>query len=222
MAERLGIPGLSSFKLYLIITKTVAGTDLNPDKEQARMEQQSMTYNERDIILGIRQGDRTAMKALYSRHVRYLTAVCSRYVLHAEDVRDVLQNAFLKIFSSVGDFEYRGEGSVRGWMARIVLNETLKFIKADGRLTFVSLDEDNMDVAEEMPDIDGLPARMIHEAIRELPAGYRTVFNLYVMEGRSHKDIARELNISESTSASQLHRAKSMLAKKLRQLKTPE
>ena len=100
-------------------------------------------------------------------------------------------------------------------MARIVLNETLKFIHPSGRPVFVPLPEDMTDIADELPDLNGVPLPTIHQMIRELPQGYRTIFNLYVFEEKSHKEIASMLGIKESTSASQLHRAKAILAKKV-------
>ena len=171
--------------------------------------------DEQEQAQRMKDGDRAAMKTVYCQHVRYLTAICARYIPSEEDVKDVMQDAFLKIFSSAGSFEYRGKGSLRGWMARIVLDATLKFIHPSGRPVFVPLPEDITDIADELPDLNGVPLPTIHQMIRELPQGYRTIFNLYVFEEKSHKEIASMLGIKESTSASQLHRAKAILAKKV-------
>lgn len=176
--------------------------------------------NEEQIIRLVRSGDTTAMRLLYDSHVRYLTAVCARYVARDEDVKDVLQESFLKIFSSIGRFEYRGEGSLRAWMTRIVINEALKLLRREQRLDLVDLKPVHSDKADEPPETEEIPTEVLHRMIRTLPAGYRTVFNLYVMEQKSHRQIAALLGISESTSASQLHRAKALLAEKIKHYRT--
>lgn len=177
-----------------------------------------MTDREDILVEKARSGDTSAQKAIYSRHVRYLAAVCSRYIINPEDVRDVLQESFLKIFSSLDLFEFRGEGSLRAWMCRIVLNKTMNFMQRNGRIRFTDLAQAEEPATDDGPELDNIPAEIIHQAIRELPDGYRTVFNLYVVEEKSHREIAQLLNIKESTSASQLHRAKMALASRLKSL----
>lgn len=174
------------------------------------------TDNELQLLRLVRQGDAMAMRTVYSTYIRYLTAICSRYIANNEDVKDVLQDSFMKIFSGIVSFEYRGEGSLKGWITKITVNETLKFLNRNNRFEFVNISEQEHDQAEEEPDVDSLPSSVLFKLIRELPDGYRTIFNLYVIENKSHKEIAKLLNIKESTSASQLHRAKSILAKKIR------
>ncbi len=176
--------------------------------------------NEQILLRFIQEGDEQAMKEVYCRYVRYLTAVCSRYIQDEEDIKDVLQDSFLKIFSSINTFEHRGEGSLKGWMTKIVVNESLKFIKRSGQMMFVELKHENTNIIDEEPDTMGIPPSAIHQMIRELPDGYRTIFNLYVIEQKNHKEIAELLNIKESTSASQLHRAKIVLADKIKQYRT--
>lgn len=178
----------------------------------------SETEQELQLLHLLKQGgDAAAHRALYSAYIRHLTAVCSRYVANDEDVKDVLQESFIRIFSQIASFEYRGKGSLKGWLTKVTVNEALKFLNRNNRITFVEMTENELDLHEEPPDIDRIPASAIHSLIRELPDGYRTIFNLYVIENRSHKEIAALLGIKESTSASQLHRAKSMLAAKIRQ-----
>ena len=161
-------------------------------------------------ILGLfRDGDPNASRVLYEKYAGYLTAVCSRYVADDNDVEDILQDCFLTIFSDIGKFEYRGEGSLKAWMSRVVVNQSLKHLRDSKRIVFTDLGA--ADLPEE-PDTESIPPDVIYRLIRGLPDGYRTIFNLYVIEGRSHKEIAQLLGITESTSASQLHRAKAMLA----------
>lgn len=166
-------------------------------------------------------GDNTATEWIYRKHVRYLSALCSRYITEDEDIRDVLQESFIKIFTSLDRFKYRGEGSLKAWMAKITLNETLKFVRNNSRLPIDSIDDKDMNIADgDSMETEGIPTDVLHQFIRELPDGYRTVFNLYVIDDKSHKEIAQLLGIKENTSASQLHKAKSMLAQKIKHYRT--
>ncbi|MBQ0034243.1 MAG: sigma-70 family RNA polymerase sigma factor [Bacteroidales bacterium] len=174
---------------------------------------------EKELLRLINEGDEQARYLLYAQYSRYLSAVCSRYIADDEDLKDVLQESFLKIFRSIGDFGYRGEGSLKAWMSRIVLNESLVWLKQRRHLSFAELDDEAMNLPDAPPDTEGIPAEAIHRMIRALPDGYRTVFNLYVIEEKSHREIAALLGIKESTSASQLHRAKALLAAMITQFR---
>lgn len=166
-------------------------------------------------------GDNTATEWIYRRHVRYLSALCSRYITEDEDIKDVLQESFIKIFTFLDCFKYRGEGSLKAWMAKITLNETLKFVRNNSRLPIDSIDDKDMNIADgNRMETEDIPTDVLHQFIRELPDGYRTVFNLYVIDDKSHKEIAQLLGIKENTSASQLHKAKSMLARKIKHYRT--
>lgn len=175
------------------------------------------TDTEKRLVRLVKQGDGSAMKTMYATYIRYLTAVCSRYIINNEDVKDVLQDCFLKIHSGIESFEYRGPGSLKGWLTKVVVNEALKFLQRNNRFEFVEISDQEYDIPQDDTDIDSLPSSEIFRMIRELPDGYRTIFNLYVIENKSHKEIASLLHIKESSSASQLHRAKSLLAKKIMQ-----
>ena len=166
-------------------------------------------------------GDNTATEWIYRRHVRYLSALCSRYITEDEDIKDVLQESFIKIFTSLDSFKYRGEGSLKAWITKITLNETLKFVRNNSRLPIDSIDDKDMNIADgDSMETEDIPTDVLHQLIRELPDGYRTVFNLYVIDDKSHKEIAQLLGIKENTSASQLHKAKSMLARKIKHYRT--
>lgn len=166
----------------------------------------------------IRRGKESAMEALYSAYAGYLTGVCMLYIAQAEEAEDVLHDSFLKIFSFMGNFTYRGPGSLKAWLKRIVVNEALKTLRRNHRAVFVSMDDEPADMYAEEPDTSGIDTATLHDMIRHLPTGYRTVFNLHVVEGKSHKEIAALLGISESTSASQFHRAKAMLARQIKNM----
>jgi RNA polymerase sigma-70 factor (ECF subfamily) len=170
--------------------------------------------SELELLKLVRSGDSSGMRLFYERYVGYLTAVCSRYVVDRSDVKDILQEAFIKIFKGLESFEYRGEGSVRAWASRIVVNDSLKSLKAASRLTFV---DDLPDIPEDdAPSFPELPPAVVQEMIKALPDGYRTVFNLFVFEKKSHREIASLLGIKEDSSASQFFRARAMLAKKIK------
>lgn len=166
-------------------------------------------------------GDNTATEWIYRKHVRYLSALCSRYITEDEDIKDVLQESFIKIFTSLDSFKYRGEGALKAWMAKITLNETLKFVRNNSRLPIDGIDDKDINIADDdSMETEDIPTDVLHQFIRELPDGYRTVFNLYVIDDKSHKEIAQLLGIKENTSASQLHKAKSMLAQKIKHYRT--
>ena len=163
-------------------------------------------------------GDKSAMQDFYTLYVDYLASVCARYVDNDDDLKDVLQDSMVKMLTGIGQFDYRGPGSLQAWATRIVVNQSLSFIKRKRTAAIVSLDIDLPDEPEkDDPPIDHIPPEVIHQMVRELPTGYRTVFNLYVFENKSHQEIAQLLGIKRDSSASQLHRAKNMLAKKIEQ-----
>ncbi len=171
---------------------------------------------EQTLISQVRKKDAAAMKVLYDRNVRYLTAVCARYISEDNDLKDILQDSFVKIFTSIDKFTYRGEGSLQAWMKRIVVNESLMFLRKKNKTGFISYSDTLPDVPDDEPDIDMVPPEKLYEMIRGLPEGCRIVLNLYVFEQKSHKEIASGLGISENTSFSQYHRAKRLLAKHIK------
>ena len=136
------------------------------------------------------------------------------------DAKDVLQNSFVKIFTSIPTFEYRGEGAFKAWMKQVVANEALAFLRNRKKVLFVEQEQtaDEIDEESASPDIERISSDDLHQLISELPDGYRTVLNLYVFENYSHRQIASLLGIKESTSASQLYYAKKLLAKRIKDL----
>ena len=174
---------------------------------------------EKRIVDRARAGDRAACRQIYDWYSKYLTAVCSRFIQDRSELGDVLQDTFVRIFGSLGGFEYRGEGSLRAWARQIAVNEALK--KLRGRKKTASLEympevPDVTEEEEEEENVDKIPPEVLQDMIKALPEGYRTIFNLYVIEEKSHKEIASLLGITESTSASQLHRARALLVKKIK------
>lgn len=175
--------------------------------------------HETEIIRAAAEGDRQAARSIYEAHIGYLTAVCSRYVADDEDVRDLLQESFVKIFGSLDRFRYRGKGSLRAWMTRIVVNESLKFLRDSGKNIPVEFNDRLPEPAgeDEETDVSCIPPDEMQRMIRRLPVPYRTVFNLYVFQQMSHRDIASALGMAPGTSASCLHRARNMLMKMVKE-----
>lgn len=166
---------------------------------------------ERQLLEAIRNGDKTATRRLYDRFSGYTMAIARRYIPEREDVRDVMQDSFVSILTSLNQFSYRGEGSLKSWVARIVVNKALDWVKEREQQMFTS--EMPLEAEEEeLPDMEGVPPDILNAMIGRLPAGCRLVLNLYVFDQLSHKEIAHRLGIKEGSSASQLFHAKQLLA----------
>ena len=175
------------------------------------------TAEEQLLLEKIRKRDGAAMRRLFDGCAPLLMGLVSRYIPDKDDAQDVLQTSFISIFANIDRFEYQGPGSLQAWMSRITTNACISWLRKRKRLKFAPLSDDLIDESSlEEPEYDALSQDVIFEAIRSLPDGYRTVLNLYVFEDLSHKEIAALLGITEGTSASQLHRAKAMLSKKLK------
>ena len=172
----------------------------------------------RQLVERIRKKDQRAMSQLYQMYVEELSSVCYRYVPDEDDAKDVLQNSFVKIFTTISALDYRGEDSFKAWMKRIVANEALGYLKQRKKLVFVEYNAASQDSVDDEPQPERLSADEVHKLISELPDGYRMVVNLYVFEGYSHRQIAELLSISERTSASQFYHAKRLLAKSIKDL----
>jgi RNA polymerase sigma-70 factor (ECF subfamily) len=172
---------------------------------------------EQRLVKRLQEGDKTAAREFYARYADSLAGVCSRYIANAEDLKDVFQNALIHIFSHIGNFEYRQEGSLKAWATKVMVNESLKFLRTKELHKMQQLDCDVVDeVTDDVPPIRDIPPDVIQKMLNRLPTGYRTVLNLYVFEGKSHQEIASLLGIGKDSSASQLLRARSMLIKMIK------
>lgn len=172
---------------------------------------------ERRLVKRLQEGDKSAAREFYALYADSMAGVCSRYIADEEDLKDVFQNALVHIFSQITDFKYRGAGSLEAWATKVMVNESLKFLKTKKQHEMLPMDDSVLDeVEEEFPSINEIPSDAIQEMLRRLPTGYRTVLNLYVFEGKSHQEIAHLLGIKKDSSASQLHRAKKLMAKMIR------
>lgn len=162
------------------------------------------------IIAGCMHNDPSSQRELYNRFSAKMMSVCYRYAQGREDAEDMLQEGFIKVFTQIHTFQ--NKGAFEGWIRRIMVHTCINFLKKNKKFT------DNVDIAhagylhikeETIPSI--MQAKQVIECIRMLPVGYKTVLNLYAIEGYSHREIANMLDIEESTSRSQYTRAKSML-----------
>jgi len=170
------------------------------------------------IINGCLAGNRRDQELLYRRHAAKLYAVCLQYSGNNEEARDILQDGFIKIFENL--VHYKHEGSFEGWMRRITVNTALEKFRSSHNLYRVD-DIDMIPEPDAEPDNEdyaGLEAADLLDMIRELTPKYRMVFNLYAIEGYSHKEISKMANISEGTSKSNLSRARAILQRRVESL----
>lgn len=166
----------------------------------------------------LRKGDSDAMREFYSLYGSQLAKVCARYIADDDDMKDVFQDCLVRIFSHAKDFTYRGSGSLQAWATKVAVNESLKYLQERKRHELMLLAHDVPDEPEEDdPPVQDIPPEVFYQMVCELPTGYRTVFNLYVFEEKSHQEIADLLGIKKDSSASQLSRAKKWLAQRIRE-----
>ena len=180
----------------------------------------SRTFDkEPDIIKRCLRGDRKAQRDLYEAYAGKFLSLCLRYVKNSMVAEDVMIEGFMKIFEKLSQFE--GKGSLEGWMRRIMVTQSLLYLRDNKNL----LMEINLDGQENSPargDTDqDIRCQDLLQLVAELPVGFRTVFNLYVIEGYTHREIQELLGISESTSKSQLSRARAALKNRLSEELTP-
>jgi RNA polymerase sigma factor (sigma-70 family) len=165
-------------------------------------------WTEEKIIVGCRKGDRKAQQQLYEKFAGKMLSTCRRYTKSIEDAEEVLSNGFIKVFSKFDS--YRGDGALEGWLRKIMVRESLNYIRYQKNL-FVEVNLEQVDQKETADSDAKESADLLIELIDRLPLGYRTVFNLFAIEGYNHKEISEMLEISEGTSKSQLSKARQQL-----------
>jgi RNA polymerase sigma-70 factor (ECF subfamily) len=180
-------------------------------------------FSESALIREVKKKNRRSMEMLFDRYAPVLLGLSMRYCGNRADAEDVLQDSFIKILSGIDAFTERPDSSFEGWMKRITVNTALNFLRERSKINKLlesdSIQEQWTEQEEEEISLAGL-AGLLHKdeilrMICDLPHGYRTVFNMFVFEEYSHKDIADLLNCSESTSKSQLFKARAILRKKV-------
>jgi RNA polymerase sigma factor (sigma-70 family) len=177
------------------------------------MEFKIYRAKEDELIKGCLRRDGNAQRQLYDIFSSKMYSICYRYVKDSMEAEDILVTSFMKVFDKINQF--KNEGSFEGWIRRIVVNEALTYLRRNRSMYL----ETELEQADREPDYnmlgDHLEAEDLMNMIKELPTGYRIVFNLYAIDGYSHKEIADQLGISENTSKSQLSRARTYLQKML-------
>jgi RNA polymerase sigma-70 factor (ECF subfamily) len=176
-----------------------------------------IVHDEAQLIRDCQQENVEAQKYLYEQYAQKMMGVCYRYVNDYETARDLLHDGFIKVFRYIRSFQ--GEGSFEGWMRRVFVTTALEYLRRNDVMNEHADLSNLFDVKSEDESImERLSADELREIIGSLPTGFRTVFNLYAVEGYSHKEIAAMLGITESTSRSQFARAKTLLRQKIRTL----
>ncbi len=171
--------------------------------------------NEGQMVKALQKGDPKAQRYFYDKYAARMLAVCVRYLTDQMEAEDVMIEGFMKVFERIDQF--KGEGSFEGWVRRLITNEALMRLRTRRHIE-VEIESTeaqyqvNFDWADSTLEVGDLLM-----FIGKLPTGYRTIFNLYAIEGYSHAEIAEQLGISESTSKSQLHRARSLLQQMLKE-----
>jgi RNA polymerase sigma-70 factor (ECF subfamily) len=158
-------------------------------------------------------GKEKAQKLLYDSYANQMFRLCLRYTGNYHDAEDVMITAFHKVFKNIGNFEYRGDGSLIKWVKTIMINESLMFLKSSRKYVFENIENTHVQIADEIENT--IDAEQIYQLILKLPDGYRTEVNLFIVDGLSHEEIANQLGISVNTSKSQLSRARALLKEQL-------
>lgn len=200
--------------LHLISRKRVPdSSDLSPDSGAASGSGTQARYLE--LVMACRKGDQLAQKKLYDLLSGKMFALCLRYMGDRTQAEDILQDGFITLFTKLASFT--GGGSFEGWARKIFVNTALMSLRKNDALKMSdSLEPDTPIKAETTTQLENIGYKELLSMISSMPDGYRTVFNMYVIEGYSHKEIAEALGISEATSRSQLQRARVLLQNKLK------
>ena len=175
---------------------------------------------EQELALGCARSDRDAQAELYTRYAGGLYALCLRYVEDREEARDLMHDAMIKAMDNFKSFRYAGEGSINAWISRIAVNMAIDRLKENRRfrqipIELVSEGEIENALEPDAESVERIPDGVLDKMIADLPDVRRTVFNMYCIDGFSHKDIAKVLGISESGSTSILAKARASLRKAL-------
>ncbi|WP_294619139.1 sigma-70 family RNA polymerase sigma factor [uncultured Bacteroides sp.] len=187
-------------------------------RKEAPVKRTLTLENEIELIEGCRAGKDSARKELYTLYSKRMLAVCYRYTGDMDAAHDVMHDGFVKIFTR---FTFRGECTLVTWITRVMVTQAIDYLRKRHRFSQLVVNDGQFpDVQDEACIAEGgsrLSEEVLMAFVAELPDGCRTVFNLYVFEEKSHKEIAEILHIKEHSSTSQLHRAKCMLAKRIKE-----
>lgn len=169
-----------------------------------------------DIIRACLQNNTAMQKMLYDKYAAKMYGIALRYAHNQEDAKDILQDGFVKVFQNLNKF--KGIGVFEGWMRRIFVNTAIEHYRKKNNTYELQESHEEQTTDRELSALDKMATDEILNMVKSLPNGYRTVFNLFAIEGYAHKEIGQMLNISEGTSKSQFARAKAMLQEKIKNL----
>jgi len=175
--------------------------------------------SEKELLNRLIKKDRRAQKILFDKYSALFYTICLRYASSSDDAQDMLQEGFIKIFTHIKQFSEKG--SFEGWMKRIIINNSINYYHKTYKFRYHDDVNESyeLETDESLYDENDFTYEELIKMINELPIGYKTIFNLYAIEGFKHKEIAEMLNISENTSKSQYHRAKKILQDKIEAIK---
>lgn len=178
----------------------------------------SQKLSELELVAGCQRGEARYQRALYDRYHRLMFGVCLRYTDNRDDAQDIMQEGFIKVFRHIHSFQ--GKGSFEGWVRRIMVHTSIEHYRRNSRYFMVDINEAS-EVRLDEEALHLMSRDELLEMIQHLPPGYRTVFNLYAIEGYAHQEIADMLSISVGTSKSQLSRARRYLQQQLEKINAP-
>ena len=169
---------------------------------------------EKELALLCSKGDSDARKELYSRYAARLTTLCSRYSGGPTEGIDLMHDTMIKALQRIGQYHYNGSGSLYSWLSRIAVNLAIDRLRKEGRLDISGLMEDSFDLKDpDNEEVKSLPLSVLQTFVSRLPNSKRLIFNMFCVDGFSHKEIAERLGITEKSSSSTLARAKKMIIK---------
>jgi RNA polymerase sigma-70 factor (ECF subfamily) len=168
-----------------------------------------MPIDEHDVIQGCIDGKRSSQKQLYEHFAGKMLGVCMRYAKDRAEAEDMLQEGFLKVFQGISKF--KGEGSFEGWVRRVMVYNAINHYKHRSRKFQEDLDKEDIDAVYQDHILEKISAKEILALVQHMPEGYRVIFNLYAIEGYTHKEISEQLGIAVGTSKSQYSRAKQFM-----------
>ena len=176
-----------------------------------------MMISEKKLVAGCQKGKAKYQRMLYELYAPKMLGVCMRYFHSKDAAQDALQDGFVKVYTKIEGF--RGQGSLEGWIRRIMVNTSLNILRDNLKHAFhADVDDVKVQIMDSSVEYDHFNVQDIMRLIQELPKGYRVVFNMYEIDGYAHKEIAEELNISVNTSKSQLLKARRYLRAELEKL----
>lgn len=168
----------------------------------------SETNQDKALIEACKRGEEKALKALYDKHSGIMYAICLRYMGNEDDAKDALQEGFIKVYRNISKYAF--SGSFEGWLKRIFVNTSIEQIRKRKRHSDVDDVKTQFEMAKSW-QVNQMDAEKIMQLVQQLPSGYRTVFNMYCVDGFSHKEIAAQMGYTESTSKTQLFKARKLL-----------